>query len=272
MQIINDRSITVSTGTGRKCTNWQPAVMTLGELYDRLHTPIRGEETLAAYMQMSKTERDNRKDIGGFVGGQLAGRRKKANVQGRDLVTLDLDNLPPGATAEVLRRCAGLGVGYCVYSTRKHCPEAPRLRIVVPTDRTMQPDEYEPISRRLAELIQPEMTWFDATTFQIERLMYWPSVCADAEYVFRYEDKPFLSADGMLALYEDWRNVSSWATVPGEAKLRDRSAKKQGDPREKSGVVGAFCRTYDVPAAMEKFLPGVYRETDVPDRYTYAEC
>ena len=101
MQIINDRSITVSTGTGRKCTNWQPAVMTLGELYDRLHTPIRGEETLAAYMQMSKTERDNRKDIGGFVGGQLAGRRKKANVQGRDLVTLDLDNLPPGATAEV---------------------------------------------------------------------------------------------------------------------------------------------------------------------------
>ena len=70
------------------------------ELYDRLHTPIRGEETLAAYMQMSKTERDNRKDIGGFVGGQLAGRRKKANVQGRDLVTLDLDNLPPGATAE----------------------------------------------------------------------------------------------------------------------------------------------------------------------------
>ena len=137
MQIINDRSITVSTGTGRRCTNWQPAVMTLGELYDRLHTPIRGEETLAAYMQMSKTERDNRKDIGGFVGGQLAGRPKKANVQGRDLVTLDLDNLPPGATAEVLRRCSGLGVGYCVYSTRKHCPEAPRLRIVVPTDRTM---------------------------------------------------------------------------------------------------------------------------------------
>ena len=50
------------------------------------------------------------------------------------------------------------------------------------------------------------------------------------KYVFRCEDKPFLSADGMLALYEDWRNVSSWATVPGEAKLRDRSAKKQGRP------------------------------------------
>ena len=76
MQIINDRGITVSTGTGRKCTNWQPAVMTLGELYDRLHTPIRGEETLAAYMKMSKTERDNRKDIGGFVGGLLQPRGK----------------------------------------------------------------------------------------------------------------------------------------------------------------------------------------------------
>lgn len=81
MQIINDRSITVSTGTGRKCTNWQPAVMTLGELYDRLRTPIRGEETLAAYMQMSKTERDNRKDT----------------------VALSADSLPDGARKQTCR-------------------------------------------------------------------------------------------------------------------------------------------------------------------------
>ncbi|UQT47305.1 hypothetical protein M5E87_20005 [Flavonifractor plautii] len=28
--------------------------------------------------------------------------------------------------------------------------------------------------------------------------------------------------------------------------------------------MGAFCRVYDVPAAMDKFLPGVYEETDTP--------
>ena len=269
--MTNDRKIVIATGASRKSINWQPTGMLLSELYQRLQNPLRGIETLAEYLAMRKADQDARKDVGGFVGGELEGRRKKANVKGRDLLTLDLDNLPPGATEEVLRRCSGLGAGYCLYSTRKHSPEAPRLRIVVASDRTLQPEEYEPICRMLAKLIQPEMTWFDPTTFQLERLMYWPSACADGEYIFRAEDKPFLSADGMLKLYNDWRDVSSWPAVPGEAKIRDRSAKKQGDPLDKPGVVGAFCRVYDVPAAMEHFLPGVYTETDVPGRYTYAE-
>lgn len=48
-----------------------------------------------------------------------------------------------------------------------------------------------------------------------------------------------------------------------------RLAAKQGDPVAKSGLVGAFCRVYDVPAAMDKFLPGVYDPTDVAGRYTF---
>jgi len=36
---------------------------------------------------------------------------------GRDIITLDLDNIPAGGTDDVLRRVEGLGVGYCVYST-----------------------------------------------------------------------------------------------------------------------------------------------------------
>lgn len=269
--MTNDRSIVISTAPSRKSLNWQPATMLLSELYQRLRTPLRGTESMAEYLAMRKSDQDIRKDVGGFVGGNLTGRRKKLNVKGRDLLTLDLDNLPPGAAEEVHRRCSGLSAGYCIYSTRKHSPDAPRLRVVYPTDRTLQPEEYEPVCRMLAKLIQPEMTWFDPTTFQLERLMYWPNCCADGEYIFWAEDKPLLSVDGMLKLYADWRDVSSWPVVPGEAKIRDRSAKKQGDPIEKTGVVGAFCRVYDVPAAIEKFLPGVYLETDIPGRYTYAE-
>ncbi|WP_087064447.1 VapE domain-containing protein [Intestinibacillus massiliensis] len=265
----NDRTITISTAGSRRATDWQPQTLLVSELWARLKTPARGKETLQAYLGMKKAQQDGLKDVGGFVGGDVPGRRKKGNVRCRDLVTLDLDNLPPGSTGEVLRRCAGLGIGYCVYSTRKHSPDAPRLRIVVPTDRALQPDEYEPVCRKLAELVQPEMTWFDPTTFQLERLMYWPSCCADGEYIYAAEDKPFLYAAGMLGLYSDWRAVTSWPAVPGEAKLRDRSAAKQGDPTAKGGVVGAFCRIYDVPAAMDKFLPGTYTETDTPGRYTF---
>lgn len=265
----NDKRITISVAGSRKATNWQPQSMLLSELWQKLSAPTQGRETLAMYLGMKKYQQDDLKDIGGFVGGELAGRRKKINVKGRDLITLDLDNLPPGSTSDVLLRCSGLGAGYCVYSTRKHSPDAPRLRIVLPTDRTLLPEEYEPIARMLAQMIQPDMTWFDPTTFQMERLMYWPSRCADAEYVFTYGDKPFLYADGMLALYPNWQDVSAWPVVPGEAKLRDRSRSKQGDPTEKQGVVGAFCRVYDVPAAMETYLPGVYTETDIPRRYTF---
>ena len=37
----------------------------------------------------------------------------------------------------------------------------------------------------------------------------------------------------------------------------------------KKGVVGAFCRTYTITQAMDKFLPGLYEETAVAGRYTY---
>ena len=37
----------------------------------------------------------------------------------------------------------------------------------------------------------------------------------------------------------------------------------------KRGVIGAFCRTYSVTQAMERFIPGMYGETDISGRYTY---
>lgn len=265
----NDRQITISTAGSRKATNWQPQTMRIAELFEKLRTPLRGKETLSSYMGMKKHQQDELKDVGGFIGGNLTGRRKKGAVLSRDIITLDMDNCPPESTKAILQRLSSLGMLYAVYSTRKHSPAAPRLRVVVPTDRKMLPEEYEPIARKLAALIQPEMHWFDPTTFQTERLMYWPSCCVDSEYVFTYEDKPLLSADGMLGTYENWLNVASWPQVPGEQKLRERSAAKQGDPTEKKGTVGAFCRIYSVVQAMDTFLPGVYASSEQSDRYTF---
>ena len=110
----------------------------------------------------------------------------------------------------------------------------------------------------------------DLSTFEASRLMYYPSVCADGEYLYRWADKPMLSADGLLATYTDWHDVRQWPQVPGAAQTPVRLAAKQGDPEEKPGVVGAFCRAYDVPAAMEAFLPGVYEPVDnARDRFTF---
>ncbi|MGE4215141.1 MAG: VapE domain-containing protein [Anaerotignaceae bacterium] len=267
----NNRKINISTAGSRKSTNWQPQAMFISELTEKLRTPLRGKETLSTYLGLKKYQQDELKDVGGFVGGTLSGRRKKGAVTSRDIITLDMDNCPPESTLLILQRVSGLGMMYIVYSTRKHSPAAPRLRIIIPTDKSMTTEEYEPIARKLAYMIQPEMHWFDPTTFQAERLMYWPSCCIDSEYIFNYEDKPLLSVDGMLSLYENWRNVVSWPQVPGEQKIRERAASKQGDPTLKIGTIGAFCRTYNVIQAMEKFLPGVYIPTEQTDRYTYSE-
>ena len=268
ISLNNDKELNVVVGNNRKSTVWSPLKLTVSELYTRLEMPLRGTETLAEYLALSKADQDTKKDIGGFVGGRLNGLRRKAdNVLDRCIVTLDLDTIPPFGTENVLATLDAQGYGYCVYSTRKHRPEAPRLRIVVVTDRVMTVDEYDAVSRRLAADIG--ITMADPTTFEASRLMYWPSCSADGEYIFKYKDTPFLDVEAVLKSYTDWRDWSQRPQVPG-ANSYQKLAVRQGDPESKTGIVGAFCRVYDVISAMSEFLPGIYEPVDTdPNRYTY---
>jgi len=265
----HDRQITISAAGSRKATRWPAQTLYWSELVERLRTPARGTETLAEYMSLPKSKQDELKDVGGFVAGTLAGSRRKASsVTGRDVLTLDLDNIQPGQTQDTLRRIDALGCAYAVYSTRKHDEGKPRLRVLVPLSRIAIADEYEPLTRKLASIIGMELC--DPTTFEASRLMYWPSCCGDSTYVHQYGDKPFLDCDGLLNTYTDWRNVEEWPEVPGAQQKTIRLAAKQGDPVAKAGVVGAFCKTYDIYSAINTFLPGEYTPCDdSPERFTY---
>lgn len=267
-----DKKISISIGASRWSMQWTQTTMLWSELCDRLKTPVRTEETVEEYHKMKKAEQGKLKDIGGFVGGTLSGLQRKAiNVTGRDLITLDLDAIKPGDTDNVVRTVDSLGMAYVIYSTRSHTEHRPRLRVVVPTDRTMTVDEYEPIARKLASLIGIGMC--DGTTFEASRLMYWPSCPKDAQYVYHVGDKRFLSADGMLGLYDDWHDVRSWPQVPGrEASQRERQLlAKQGDPKTKHGIVGAFCRVYGIREALDEYLPHAYTAVEgSADRLTFA--
>ena len=249
----NNRMLCISTAGSRKATQWPKSVILWSEFTEKLKTPIRGAETLEQYLALPKAQQDELKDIGGFVGGELAGDRRKAcYVKGRDLITLDLDNIPPGQTEDILRRVDGLGCAAAVYSTRKHAPYAPRLRVIIPLDKTATADEYEPAARKLASLIGIELC--DPTTFQAHRLMYWGSCCADSQYIFEVYDKPFCSLDGLLGMYGDWHDVAQWPQVPGTDAIERRRLAKQEDPTAKRGIIGAFCRTYNVIQAMDCLL------------------
>lgn len=263
--MLNDKLLTLTVGNSRKSKNWMRQEIMWSELCEKLRTPYRSTETLAEYMKLPKSEQDNLKDLGGFVGGTIEGAQRKASsVSGRDIITLDMDCIPADGTDSLLKRVDALGCGYCVYSTRKHCDAAPRLRILVPMNRTCTADEYEPAARKLAEFIGMEMC--DPTTFEASRLMYWPSCSSDSNYVYTYADKPFIDVDGLLGLYADWKDVSSWQGVTAPKLPRNAV---QADPTEKNGIVGAFCKVYDIYRVIYDYMPGVYAPCDSEDRFTY---
>lgn len=259
-----DAIVTISVGNSRKSKNWKAKSLPWSALVQKLSATKYTNETMSEFRRMAKTAQDDIKDVGGFVGGSLnGGRRTATNIGDRQLITLDADY----ADAEfwdivtMFTDCA-----CCVYSTHKHTAEHPRLRLVILLDRLVNPDEYQAISRKIAEMIGIDL--FDDTTYQAHRLMYWPSTSADGDFYFKWRDRPALSADSILEEYEDWTDQSSWPVSSRVAKTIKKEMKKQEDPTIKNGMVGAFCRTYDIDDAISTFLPDVY-ESCGEGRYTY---
>ncbi|MFQ7011410.1 MAG: hypothetical protein ACLRTA_02460 [Clostridia bacterium] len=125
---------------------------------------------------------------------------------------------------------------WAIYSTHKHKASAPRFRLIAPLSRAVDPDEYEAITRKMAEEIGLE--YFDSTTFQPSRLMYWPSCSRDAEFVFEYNDGKPVDADAWLNKYPDWRDVTFWPVCPDEIRVQKKRQEKQQDPLKKKGPVG----------------------------------
>ena len=267
-QVQYNAELQISLGKSRYEKNWKNKRMLWSVLLSRLSRSSETAETHAEYMKMSKDQQDSLKDIGGFVGGHLKeGKRKTGSVASRQILTLDADFAPKDFW-ELLQDNLEVNGAMAVYSTHKHSEAKPRLRLVMPLDRPVTPDEYEAIARKVAEKIG--IDYFDDSTYQPTRLMYWPSHSADVEPFFQYRDEPFLRADDILAEYPDWTDTSYWPESSRMSGIRKKLADKQGDPLEKKGIVGAFCRTYTIPEAIAKFLPDVYTPTVKSDRYTYA--
>ena len=263
MNIQNDKALDVALGNSRKTKTWKNKPLQWSELLDRMAKETRTPETVAEYKAMGRERQSDIKDVGGFVGG-YCNNGNRSDVRHRSLLCLDADF----ATSSLWDDWALLfGNAGAIYSTHKHTPEKPRLRLVVPLSRNVSPEEYQAIGRRVADTLGIDQ--FDDTSYQPQRMMYWPSASIDAEYVFQYTDGPFLDPDAVLASYHDWRDVSSWPMSSRVSEVIKKTAAKQKDPLEKPGLVGAFCRAYSIEEAIETFVP-VYQPSE-GDRYTYTE-
>lgn len=257
--------IRLSTGNSRMEKKWNLAEMELSDFRERISTTRRTSETVEQYRKMSKAQQDTIKDVGGFVLGTLkGGRRKKDTVLTRSGLTLDMDY----GTPDIMDEIEMFFDFHCmIYSTHKHTPEKPRLRLIIPLSREVTPDEYGAVARKVAEEIGIEL--FDDTTYEPSRLMYWPSTSADGEFVFREIEGEVLDPDAVLAKYKDWRNTAEWPVSKRQQTIVQRNIQKQANPLEKPGIVGAFCRTYSIRDAIDTFLQDTYKHSAMPGRYDY---
>jgi putative DNA primase/helicase len=268
MKLQHDGLITLSTGVSRKSKKWTNQKIALSDFVEKLSQTTRTPETVADYRAMTKDQQDDRKDVGGFVAGYLKeGRRLKGNVEYRSVITLDVDYAQPGTWESIIMLDDYFLI---VYSTHKHTRESMRLRILIPLSRNVLPDEYQAVARKIAADFGIEM--FDDTTYEPERLMYWPSTPTDGDYIFDYQDGEWLNPDEVLATYDDWKDTGLWPVSSRQkTSLETAVNKKQADPTEKEGRVGLFCRSYSISEAIETFLSETYLPCDVEDRYTYAQ-
>ena len=255
----------IAYGNSRMDKKWKNSDISWEDFCSRVKTTQRTTETVEEYRKMRKGGQDSIKDVGGFVGGHLKdGRRKKGNVLSRSMLTLDMDYGTSTIWEEI---STFFPYQCCIYSTHKHTPENPRLRLIIPLFRDVGEEEYAAVSRMVAKEIGIDL--FDDTTYEPERLMYWPSTSRNGIFVYEEKDGSILDPDVFLNKYDDWRDTSTWPVSSRQSEILDRSLKEQADPLSKEGVIGTFCRTYSVSTAIDTFLKDIYEPSAMIGRYDY---
>lgn len=256
----------IAVANTRKAVKWQNKRTTWEDIVNTLSETERTKETVKQYFSYTKDKQDDIKDVGGFVGGYLRdGKRGKNSVEYRQLACLDVDY----GTLDMWIDVGLYEFAACMYTTHKHLPDGPRFRIVFPLSRKVTPDEYEAVTRIIANRLGIDN--FDDTTYQASRLMYYPSTSKDGEFVFNFVDAPVLDVDEVLSELPDWRDPTTW---PVSSRVKDvvrrDASDKAEDPEEKAGIVGAFCRAYPLEEAIAEFLEGVYEPCEEMghDRYS----
>lgn len=258
--------IDLAVGMSARSKLWKNKKFQWSELVAKLSVTNKTNETFKEYMNASKEDQAKIKDVGGFVGGYLrGGKRSPQNVVHRQLMTLDIDFAHLDFWDDF---CMQFDNAALLHGTHKYSEESPRYRLILPINREVTPDEYVAISRKIAGNLNIEL--FDNTTFETNRLMYWPSSPKDIEYYCVSQDGPWIDADEVLSTYIDWKDSSLWPTSAKQIERVKSTAEKQQDPEEKKGIVGAFCRTFTISQAIEKYLPEVYIPTE-NGRYTYSK-
>jgi putative DNA primase/helicase len=166
----------------------------------------------------------------------------------RHVLTWDFDHVDVfawDAMAEAFKNNA-----YALYTTFSHTDERPRFRLVLPLSRPAGYDEFQAVSRKLAQRVGLELI---ARESHVPcQFMFAPCRPAGGASLQDYRvDGVWIDVDRVLAEYPDWTDRDSWPRRADADRPTDLETKVS--PLDKPGIVGAFCRAFPVSVAIEQF-------------------
>ena len=271
--------IRISLGSGNNLGKSKNKNITWEQFQDLFRNPTRTRERHADYLKLPQDRKLTLKSTDGwFLGGPVSqGKRTKATVQDRNVLTIDIDDLDALSFAELRSKRHRINkFTYVAHTTRGSTQDTPKIRINLPLSRAASREEYEPLARIFSQAhVDSTLDAVDDVTYRVAQMMFLPTLSSDQPYDFWTNVGQLVDPGKILSAWPgDWRDFSA---LPYSAKRRKarRTADKAQNPLEKNGVVGAFCRAYTVEEAIEAFLPDVYAPADVEiggkPRYTYLQ-
>ena len=196
--MVNTINIKITEFASRKNTKGKVNEITWEGLTQKLSDPHLTDELIAEYEAMTNEQRTAVKDVGGFIGGECKdGIRSKDTVLNRYLLTIDADNALPNAIEEYERKYNY--VFFC-HSTHSYTKEQPRLRWVFPLARPVNADEYRIIAHVAKNWVGEQSV--DESTDQPERLMFWPSISLDNDFIAEGGGTIVVDPDELLKDYD----------------------------------------------------------------------
>lgn len=259
-----------ATAKNGRTKKWTHEKLSLKKIIKYLQTERRVDVTESEYAGLEKTEKaDVKNGNPSFLGGYFEGRRTSVTMRTRSIIALDIDRKFPTNFATFMKKNSIYP--YYIYESLSSTKKHRKYRLLFFLSDDVEADLYEPLARRIARNLEI-IDYVDNTCYRKTQLMYSPVFCSDTEKPINkfvsVDDAETVSTAELMASFDDIHDQKSWDAAADEGALRKQNNMRLQDPREKAGIVGAFCDYMgDIHAAIAAYdLP--YKQ-ESSDRYTY---
>jgi hypothetical protein len=174
---------------------------------------------------------------GAFIGGPLkdpARNRADDNIASRTAVVADMDAVTVDIVEAELFLRMNISSACVAYSTFRHTPDKPRIRVCLPLSRPVNQDEHRAIVSALAEMLAP-IGNLDACSWVWAQLMFLPSHQQGVEpWSLRIEGEPLPVEDWISGQSSGMSGQSSG--ISGQSSGMSAQSSENLDDLDAGGV------------------------------------